>query len=922
MTINVLDVVAVPLSSNYAPLLFSYLNAGRAWTPSATLNTTLGIELSSYDFLRDVKDIEFTESSVSFLTDYISVSSLLGSNGKHSYKTSYFTNTTNDNFNQGVNVLSSTAINSNFLVTAPLSSSIDFNIVTLKNSLGLSQEQGWFDAFRTYDKLFFASSAGADRIDLFNSYQSSFLPQSVESDSDVIIDINHNISPIPLSSMGLIESGAIAGKSPANSDAILLDRNGYATNGREPINGVPLCIWLSGAGIEPTSEKQWMERWYDPNTVSQGAAFVSSIGTSDYYDIFDIPTEAIIREGDSFTFQRYGPDRNTRFINSLSANLIMHLDDWGRTFKDNANDIEGFVVGSEQYDPNVLTLDGVTHAHIPPVDDMFINHDFSIAAWVHSDDWKSCSDSQIFGNFSKGEGYGLFYNSSATSHLLTFPSNQGLIYGFNYRGYKIFEKNLNMSTELQNPDIRLIVTDFFGSRWMYDHNNNVLIKLESDDLIRKIINLPSSANITNMKINDKNHLIVHNSRTHTLSSFDTEGELVGASSINSLHTNFEVDLDGVVHTSVAKLMICDNENNIFKTLGSNIYKNEEMYFHVGRPIQRMKIDLDNNLWILFGGNRLMKISPDNKVIFNRIIDTSFTETSFEMCFVRELYNGQDRDTLWLVHNTYRNIIKINTEGEIIKRIDLNHVVNLRKCNDFSLSVSGDFTEFDIKRKYHRFSDGTIVNRDNPAFSIKMNLTCGSSKELYQSFYPVSDLKGWVHLGLSHEIIDNNTYISLFINGIIRERYNILNEVGNNEQVRFIDFGTKVSPFIIGGHSGKLGAQNIERSILDGYFIGKVDDVRLYRGALDNFEILALSQNIYYNNWKDLILYVPTTPFTSIEQMEQFHLNRYAGHKSNKFNIRIKGFDTVESQQKVSQYIYSVIDSIKPANTDLNDIIFI
>jgi hypothetical protein len=918
MTTNILDVVAVPLTANYAPLSFSYLNAGRSWNPLTTQNTALGITLSSYSFLRNVKDIEFTETSVSFLTDFVSISSMLGNANKNIRNITYYANTTNDALNQGVNLYEAADVNSNFLVTAPLASSINFNIIPLKNGLGLTHEQGWYDSFRSYNKLFFSSSAGADRMDLFNSYQSSFIPKTIESDLDDTININHNITPIALSAMGLIESGAIAGKSPANSDMILLERNGYATNGREPLNGEPLCIWLSGADISPTSDKKWMERWYDPNTVTQGDALVSSIGSSDYHYIFDIPTEAIIQENDTFTVKRYGPERNKNFIDSLSADLVMHLDTWNNTFTDKMNDIEGFVVGHTQTDSTVLTLDGATHAHVPPVDEMFIEHNFSIASWVYSDNWKASSDSQIFGNFSKGEGYGLFYDSSATSHLLTFPSNQGIIYGFNYRGYKIFEKNLNLSTDLQDSNITLIVTDFFGARWMFDDNNKVLIKLESDDLLRKIVALPSSATIINMKIDQKNRLIVFNSEAQALLTYDSDGTYIGSTAVPALHTNFEIDLNNIVRTSVANLMVCDNENNIFKTLGSNIYKNEQMFFHVGKPIQRIKIDLDNNLWILFDKNRLMKISPDNKIVFNRIIDTYFTETSFEMCFVRESNNEQDKDNLWLIHNTYKNIIKINAEGDIIKRLNLDHIINLRKCNNFVLSVNGEFTEFDIKRKYHRFADGTVVNRNNPAFSIKMNLTCGLYKELHQSFYPVSNLKGWTHLGMSHEIVGANTYISLIINGIRRVRY----ELGDGGQTRLVDFGTRVSPFIIGGHSGKLGALNVERSILDGYFKGKITDIRLYNRPLDKFEFMALAQNLYYNNWKSLIMYVPTTTFTNIEQIEQFHLNRYAGHKSNKFNIKIKGFDTPESQQKVRAYIYSVIDSIKPANTDLHDIIFI
>jgi hypothetical protein len=69
--------------------------------------------------------------------------------------------------------------------------------------------------------------------------------------------------------------------------------------------------------------------------------------------------------------------------------------------------------------------------------------------------------------------------------------------------------------------------------------------------------------------------------------------------------------------------------------------------------------------------------------------------------------------------------------------------------------------------------------------------------------------------------------------------------------------------------------------------------------------------------------MPTPKTTHMEEIETFHLNRYKGHKSNKYNIRIRNLQVNDEQTQliIAQTIKNILPKISPVNTQLNEIIF-
>lgn len=896
--INPISSISIsPLSSSVLEMDMNYVNVDRGTYFYET--TSLLDYLPKYEFLADLQDVYIDATSINFLTKQISLSSIASLD--EIAQVSYFTNNLDETKNKSVELRDIDYLNNQFLITSPLSATADITIIPLKNHLTVSGELLNDRDIRYYDKIY------KEGDDLFLQFKSETATRLIQPDTTETIYCPENIESFPLSSLDIIENGAYIGTCPANSDNIFLDRYGYSHITDSGYTGPQesselLCVWTSENGLQ--------ERWYDPLNISQGDAYITEKANDEFNSTVDLSSNVIVEAKNKFQISRLGELRNTQYVNSLSSNLLAHFTTWSPRFIDEVNDIEGFTVGTyENINVDRLVLDGSVHAHIPPANTLYDNANTSVGVWVNSNDWSKGIDSQLWGNFSDEEGYGLFYNTGATNELITLPSNDGTIYGFNFRGYKIFEKNIE---SLSASKFGFITTDYFGNRWIWDQNSQQIIKLASDDIVTETIALPLSANIKSMKIDLYNSLHVLNATNNTLSSFDNFGTVLTAQSIPAPLNNFDFTADNDIIFAYGDNMLVDKNDDVYTTVGRNIYKNGIVWYHIAKKIQTLKLDSNDNIYVFSGETNLTKIDPTGSKLWaiNIGLDINISD-SIEMSFVKENNGLEDYDVLWVIFNERKILIKIETEtGYIARRIDLKNVVNLKQCGNFNLYVKGDFTGAEVKRKFQPATSQT------PTFSVKLNLTCGANTKIIQMHSDASLYqRGWVHLAFTHKVTDNETSISFFANGVLHEKTTL-------EGIYKIDFGTKVTPFIVGGNSGKLGAKNVERSLNDsGYFKGEVSDIRIYNITLDDNDIKSLARYKYWNKWTPLLVPIPTSPRTYLEKIKKFHLNKYPGFKSNKFNLRISGLPDTISQESVVNFITSRIANIKPAHTVLNSIIF-
>lgn len=929
----------ISLSSHLRQDDFVYFNTDRQMNDGYSTITIDGISYRQYGILNKVVDASFNNDTLSILTSSISVSSVLsnlksissvfiGSSGNMLFN-KYYNDLYNTDKTPNLSLQESTKIKNNVLLAVPYKQSSKYNFIPLKSSQGVDYEYNYNDAkncrvTREYDAIYFGNNQEGGYDNIFTQYKTETFPIKIKQDSYNVIHVPDKIDTFAISSANLHNFGAIWGNRPCNSDIILFDRFGYNDYGdfgasSLQYNGVPLCLWLSGNSTRPTSGVVWMERWYDPNLVTQGEAFLSEVNTTSALNpVIDKETTLSVLPKSKLTYLRFGNERNKTFVKSFSGNLQIHFDQWSNVIEDNINEVKGFSIPSISTDITTeAKFDGSHHFHIPPTDDIIITSNITVGMWVYQDQWNCGIDTQFFGNFSNGEGYGLFFNTGADSKLLTFPTTSGFVYGFNNKGYRIFEKSINESLGVSASKIDYITTDLYGSRWLYDSINKKIYKLDTDDLLQEVIHLPTTSNINKMQVDSQNNLYVIDARAKRLSGFDASGELFWGP-YGTANNNFEITQNDAVTLDFADLLVLDTHSNKIKALGTNLYKNNVLFYHIGAKVQALNIDMDNNIWVAYKSNRLLKISSDGFKLFDIALDLPFSdETSIEIDFIKENYKNCDTDILWMIFNTNNYILKIDSNGNILKRINIKDVVNLKNCRDFYLNVIGDFTGFSSKRKFNKFETNNFIKSNNPAITLQINLNCGTNKKTVRLNARANNLSGWNHIAFSHKIVNDTTYLKLFINGHEKASYSVSGKY-------FIDYGTKVSPFIMGGRSGKLGATNVEVGLnKENYFKGKINDLRIYNKPLDSFELRGLSENIYFDNWDDMTWYIPTIRRTYMEEIQGFHLNQYHGSKSNKFNIKIKNLDVSDkdTQAIIETAIRASIKKFIPIHTELNEIIF-
>lgn len=912
---------------------FSYTNSARHFTQVSALSTINGVPQIVYTALNKIQDVAINNNALIFLTDQVSLSSFLYNKTTVSSTNigfsglSYFNKYVFDN-DSSVDILSASPQKNNFLIICPYKDNLKFNIIPLKSSMGITNEYNFQkmangQLSREYDSVYFGNNQNNGYDNVYLQYKATAVPVNLENDISQTVYLPDKIDSFALSAAGFTENGAFGGSEPLNSDIIFVDQFGYGNSTNHGFNdnnsnGQPLCLWLSASKASTEANMIWMERWYDPNLVSQGNAFIATKNANIYNAVKDISSSFIFDKKDKFAYLRFGENRNTTYINSFSANLLCFINTWSNILVDETGNNTGFAVGAYSDEPfSEATMNGSFHFHIPTHQSIQKENFVTTGLWVYQDTWKKGIDTQYIGNFSNNEGYGLFFNTTANQALLTFPTTSGLVFGFNYKGQKVFEKSVLTTTGVSAAKIDYITTDLFGARWIYDSVNKKIYKLDTDDLISELITLPPTATISKMQINSQNHLFALNTKTKTISGFNTYGVLSFTEVLSEYYNTFEIDKNDVIQTDLADILVIDNDNNELKAWGINLYKNNVLFFHIGYKIQALNIDSENNYWVLYDTNKVLKLSSSGEKLFEKTIPVSFAEeSSIEFNFVKEIKDNYDFDVGWVIFNDNKYIVKLDTNGNILKRINLRDVVNLKLCGDFGLNVHGDFTGFENKRKFFNIA-GNMITSNNPAISLKINLYCGTNIAVHQLNYPTAKLIGWTHIAFSHGFNNGNTVLRLYVNGQTAAEKTITG-------IYSIYYGSKVSPFIIGGHSGKLGAKNVERSLNnEGYFVGKIDDLRIYNNQLSEFQVRSLFMNKHFDEYKPLTWYCPTPQFTHMEEIVQFHLNRYHGFKSNKYNLRIKNMDVTDETTKnvIESSIRETVKKIAPHYTELNEVIF-
>lgn len=928
---------------NWTPYGAEYFNINRGMLDNNT--EVLSSDFISCPALSGVKDVKINHQTIFYLTDkkftkdvftnesattafhlsslpLSSESIVLGTSGVSNFVDYYFCAST-PQYNKTVEINSATTTSLNYLLTVPFKTNsrenennlkvFQFNIMNLKNTMTpwYEYDKSISTSIRDYNKIFIGANQKHGFDNLFLNYSSNLYQFKFNENDTTYFIYPYDSESSYLSSSNLINRGAKPGNSPMNSDIISMD----VTKAPENYNGQFLCSWLSGSN-DCSCNSIWMERWFDPNSVTQGDAYITGVNSgSSCKHIWDIPSDMKLIPKVRYYYDRYGKDRNDIVVDSLSG-LIAKYDTWTESLSDSSGySNNGYILESYSGSESELELDGKTHAHIYPTDMLLSERELTVGLLAYKDNWCCGKNSQIFGNYRFG-GWGIFYNTGIPNNIITLGDDFGNVFSFNIDGTRIFEKEVDKDDTINNFKVSWIASDLTGARWILDGFNNKIFKIDVDDLMVEILNLPPSYELYKIQIDPSNRIYIHDKTNNKIFIHDELGNYVDSVSSPTSAVNFELDQNGDIVYSEGDIMTINSEGIVYKTLGSNLYKDDEIIYHFKSRIMDLKIDSYDNVWIIYSGNKLVKIDSDDKVIFNtEILSFLSTETSSKIGLVRKSNsNGCDEDRLWVVCSDNKTLVEVDKNGSVKNSIDTTEYIITQGCNDYSLFANGDFTGYDINRRYD-VVNGNIVSPENPALTLRVKLKTPCNVKLFKQIHiPICNLSsGWHHF--SYTFNGNTGKIKLYIDGVVSGSLDLSS---NSYSIDYND----TTPFIIGGNSGKLGSENVEKSVIDDqYFIGKVDDVRIYNKELEEFSVKAISDN-KFGNYEDLIWNVETSSNSYIEKVDHFFMNKKPGHISKSFNLKINGLDiSTDLQLLIEDAISNSITKLIPIHTELNSIVW-
>jgi hypothetical protein len=514
-SLSLSSVNLVPLNSNNFEnynTTFEYIYNKEDMQIIFYANTNLGQFAVNYQnnklFLKQIS--EYTTTNRFFIKKIETLEDINTTSDWVSYRNSFNKNNLDTNQNKSYH-----NTQNNFLFSSlidSISSTIPINILTLKNQLNQENEQSRGNVFlnenetnlKEYESIFTGGyrELGFEKINI--GYTSYSTPLYFKAGKTTYFHTPHNIYPynkLNVNASKLVESGAIGGDCPLNSDKIWKKLANYRDtspygNAQEENTGQWLCTWLSAGN--PESRPVWVDRFYKPDIITPFAA-MSAVsndiiykGSFDCYDIktgiTDVISSLTFEKGCYYAYMHLGDMDYKNLIGTLSARIFYdRLEEYKKT---NFSDLNT--------NTNTYVFDGKTYGRIKS-NKTFDYNKATFSFFANKKDWSIPTGNQIFGNYTN-KGFA-FYNYTLNSDYLLLKKDNNTLQIFNNKFDEINNfstlsitnsaiKGVSRRNGLENlhiitEDFQLIETDLNGT--IVDINEN-LRDILGGDFIKSVTN--------------------------------------------------------------------------------------------------------------------------------------------------------------------------------------------------------------------------------------------------------------------------------------------------------------------------------------------------------------------------------------------------------------------------------------------------
>jgi hypothetical protein len=938
---------------------------------SQAVNFITDIGLPSFTFVSKITEIPNT--SVIHI-EQLKHAPLSFNSIKNSYISKYNTNplsasnTLEEDF-----ILKNRLYSQNYLVNIPLNSYFDSNQPTAYiNSLKNYQTSNYNYLIRReelsnrdYTGIFTGNNQNNGYSNIYLNFKSNTLEKVFAKDTETTFHYPSTCPTdgIPLSASNLIEEGAISGKNPYTSDRVLMSRRDYRELNIPTLSAIIadntwLYSWLSAGD---NGESVWMDRFYTGADFNLTDYEYLSYKVNDPLFI-DIPSTLYFLPNRVYKYFHQGPKNIKTYLNQLSTidrdntTKILEINDWSKNelkdssvFKNNGL----ITLNTTDLATDYFYLDGKSFAIFPATPSLAENKQLYIGFWLKVNDWNEIEGSQIIGNYADG-GYGLFNKQIIpTSYITMVDNNNNYLYNFNSNFKVINEQQTISSASTTNNKPIYILRTSDQSYWLinsnnitaskYDLNNNLIFELTQSDL--RVI-----SNITQADIDDIERIYIFDNISKKIVIFDSNTGIIisGLNGIDFNYRRFELVIDHQssmtanlrsISTSKVRVndrisqvsllgvdgnfSVTDNNQNIWYSVGVNLYKNKSLYANIG-TIDYITCDNQNNIWILHDRYNISKIDTITNLI-------SFTKTYKSTVFAKVSDNEQKRfinfisikennkevDFPIIIDNEEKTCYILKSNGDIYNKINLLIIptVFLAKNNferrNINFTCYGDFTGYQYQRKFNSNKELTWKIKVTQSSGYTERGDGSSDKVVYLPFSTASIDQGWHYFSFCFN--HQKGYIKAYVDSIEVSGYtfNPFNYV----------IKPSYKPLAIGAVTNDQGVLNDTIGINDKHkIIAYIAYLHIYKYVFDENDIKLFHKSTFVDMYKDLVWNINIGTRNYIEQIDKFFMQKMPGNKSKFFNLKIKNFPASAKQKDlIEQALRATIDKIVPADTTLKEI---
>jgi hypothetical protein len=875
----------------------------------------------------------------------------------------------------------------NFIINEKQNAVYDFYFHGLKNYQTTEYDYNNDKLNRIYNKIYTGSnqSKGLDKIHL--GYQTSAIKIEFEPNKNTPFYFSPTSEILALSSSSLIQDGAIAGEFPYTSDRLFTslksnfkELDELSTIATTNNNNKFLCSWLSNKN----NTKVWYDRYYNSAYYTVSQALTASDMVYNDKDptlpfVYDVPSSTSFIPGSLYEYYHVSKDDSRKFLNDLnfryvngtySYSNILSITNWlSSPIADSStygNNGLAFERNTSNFKGNYWHLDGTNHAIFPAKTSLLENKKLTTSLWINVEDWNNINGYQIFGNY-YDSGFGMICESRTFAPIITIsnPLN-GKLYSFNYRFNKI--STITAATTGYNIIQRTANLGY----WLFDSVKKIAAKYTVDDKLVLTTNISGISEIDQVQLDGNENFYLYDNSTKIYLKMDQNGQVISSGTLGPNANRLEIDLNNNVVEIYGNASVVDNFNNIWEVIGTNLYKNKEVYAIVGEADQ-MVCDNNNNLWILGNDSSFTKLNPDGSIAFKN----GFSRTELpdaDNCppppnTIPPLLRILDEDLPFLSSNN-RRYIGTNPRNQqilvteilksraipkkpVTKRIRTIGIINvpvststcidtlnktddrvviidstdneayiidqngtpISKLNFYGLLEENEsaaffaYGDFTGYEFIRKFSKSHVSNNVSWKFSIAADLS-GNDQKLLSLQYPISNLpKGWHNFTFTFD--GANGIANYYIDSILVDTVTFT----KNYQL-FYNYRTSL---ILGATTIKNTILNNLLNIDDGYkFVGDVAELKMYNIALSQNDI----QQIYYASEfspeiKTLKWNMSIGKRNYIEEISNWFQFQLPTNKSKYFNINLHNLDVNdEVKNNIELAIKSIVGKLLPANTSL------